>query len=434
MVNFVHKMKIGLVLPPSDDILYLDVFGVNLPPTGLAYLAGFLKESGYEVFILDMSSQKMGWSEFDKILSIEKPDIVGIYCALTRIKQAMNAAEIAKQNQAFTVLGGPEPSINDKIFFTNPFVDAVVRGEGEFTFLDLAKHIEGKAGLGTIRGLTYRDKNRVVVNSKRPLIQKLDSLPFPPWHLFPTHKYRLFNKLSLLSIASSRGCVYNCDFCAVPHMYQYIWRGRSPENVVDEIEYLMEKYTPSIVFFSDDSFMVDFERVEEICNEILKRKLEFFWFCLARIDLSINLMNKMKKAGCVALLFNIESHMMNNKDVVEHAFKNAKRAKIFGIANFVFGFPRETYDACLEKIRFITNVNADHAMFFRNVSGGYLNLSTLTAIEKMAYRRFYLRKNYILNHIKQAYHNFKPEINHRGLALHYIKWFFETILYINQLH
>lgn len=426
-------MKICLVLPPSDDVLYANVFGIHLPPTGLAYLAGFLDEAGYEVIIVDMAAQNLGWTEFDRVISAEKPAVVGIYCALTRVEQALKVSEISKRNGAFTVLGGPEPTMNGKVILSNKYVDAVVRGEGELTFLNLVQKVEEKGNLKTVKGISYKDNDRIIVNPTRPLIENLEKLPFPPWNIFPISKYRIFGYVPLLSLASSRGCLLNCDFCAVPQMYQHTWRGRSPENVVDELEYLTSQYNPSIIFFSDDSFMANLKRVEEICDEIQRRKLDFFWLCLARTDISLNLIEKLKKAGCVALLFNLESQMMGNKVIIQTAFKNAKKAKVFGVANLVFGFPGETYSTCLEDLRFITSLNADHAMFFRNICDSDIDLRTLSNIEKEAYRRFYLRKKYFLNHIMQTINNFKPAKKNRRLALVYIRWFLEALAYINQL-
>jgi radical SAM superfamily enzyme YgiQ (UPF0313 family) len=427
-------MKIFLVLPESDDTLYSKVFGINFPPVGLAYLSGFLNQKGYKIKIVDMPALNMKSDQFQHLLHSEKPDIVGIYCALTRVNQAINAARISKDEGAFTIFGGPEPSINGKtILLENPCVDAVVRGEGETTFVDLIERVDDGRGLKGVEGITYRDGQKVIANPPRPLIKNLDELPFPAWHLFPIKNYNLFNYFPLLSIASSRGCTFNCGFCAVPEMYQHTWRGRSSENVVDEMEYLVEKYSPSVIFISDDCFMANLTRVEKICDALHKRNLDISWACLSRTDIPLSLMHKMKKSRCIALLFNLESQMINNTEAVKVAFGNAQKAGIIGVANFVFGFPGETYNVCRRNLSFILDLDADHAMFFRNVSNSDLDLGTLNKIEKEAYRAFYLRKSYYLTHVIKNTKLFGLNKVALHFAVRYLKWFIKTLFFVNQL-
>lgn len=427
-------MKIFLVLPESDDVLYSRVFGINFPPVGLAYLSGFLDYKGHKIKIVDMPTLNMNLDQFRHLLRSEKPDIVGIYCALTRLNQAINVAKISKDEGAFTVFGGPEPSINGKtILSENPCVDAVVRGEGEMAFLDLIERIEDGEGLKGVEGVTYRDGKKLLENSSRLLIKNLDELPFPAWHLFPIERYNLFSYFPLLSIASSRGCTFNCSFCAVPKMYQHTWRGRSPENVADEMEHLVEKYSPSVIFISDDCFMANLGRVEKICDTFHRRNLDVSWACLSRTDIPLPLMHKMKRARCIALLFNLESQMISNTGKIKAAFENAKKAGIIGVANFVFGFPGETYSVCKRNLDFILDLDADHAMFFRNVSNSDIELETLNEIEKEAYRAFYLRKSYYLTHLIRNINRFSLNRVNFHFVIRYLKWFVETIFFVNEL-
>lgn len=427
-------MKILLVLPKSNDILYSRVFGINFPPVGLAYLSGFLDQKGHRIRIVDMPALNMNLDQFRHLLRSEKPDTVGIYCALTRVNQAINVAKISKDEGAFTVFGGPEPSINGKkILLENPCVDAVVQGEGEMTFLDLIERVEDGEDLNRVEGVIYRDDKKVLVNPSRSLIKNLDELPFPAWHLFPIKRYNLFSYFPLLSIASSRGCTFNCSFCAVPKMYQHTWRGRSPENVADEMDHLVEKYSPSVVFISDDCFMANLGRVEKICDVLHRRNLDVSWACLSRTDIPLSLMYKMKRARCIALLFNLESQMVNNSKMMKAAFENAKKAGIIGVANFVFGFPGETYSVCKRNLDFILNLDADHAMFFRNVSNSDLELETLNEIEKRAYRAFYLRKRYYLTHLIKSAKLFGLNRVNLHFVIRYLKWFIKTIFFVNRL-
>jgi len=125
--------------------------------------------------------------------------------------------------------------------------------------------------------------------------------------------------------------------------------------------------------------------------------------------------------------------MINNTEAVKVAFGNAKKAGIIGVANFVFGFPGETYNTCKRNLSFILDLDADHAMFFRNVSNNDLDLGTLNKIEKEAYRAFYLRKSYYLTHLIKNTKLFGLNKVTLHFSVRYLKWFIKTIFFMNQL-
>ena len=125
--------------------------------------------------------------------------------------------------------------------------------------------------------------------------------------------------------------------------------------------------------------------------------------------------------------------MISNTGKIKTAFENAKKAGIIGVANFVFGFPGETYSVCKRNLDFILDLDADHAMFFRNVSNSDIELETLNEIEKEAYRAFYLRKSYYLTHLIKNTKLFAFNSVNLNFVIRYLKWFTKTIFFVNQL-
>ncbi|HYB93091.1 MAG TPA: radical SAM protein [archaeon] len=427
-------MKTVLVCPPSEEFLYRKMFGLTVPPLGLAYIASVLENEGQDVRIIDMTAQNMNWSQFNSEISKIKPDLVGIYCAVTRIKQAMQAAEVAKNAGATVMLGGPYATLECKsILENNHQVDFVVLGEGEKTSLELVKTLEGDGDLNQVSGVAFRKGRNIVVNPERELIENLDSIPFPAWHLLPVDKYRMFNEASIMTMATSRGCPYNCEFCAVPAIYNRRWRGRSPASVVDEMELIHEKYHPDATLFIDDFFTVDHKRVKGICDEIANRKLDVLWGSLSTgTDLSYDLMVKMQKAGCFILLFGVESGSQKILDKmgrertlesIKRSFKYARKAGIITFANVVLGLPGETRQSIRETMELIKDVEADQAIFFRAVPYSDFSLEELNQIERDAYKEFYGRKSYFVKHLARGiwYQSFKRHFSY-DLLVTYAKW------------
>lgn len=427
-------MKIVLVCPPSEEFLYQQIFGLTVPPLGLAYIASVLENGGQNVKIVDMPAHEMSWSQFKDEISRIKPDLVGIYCAATRVRQAAKAAEIAKNTGATVMLGGPYATLEYKsLLKNNSQIDLAVLGEGEKTSLELVKTLEDGGVLKEVSGVAFRNGNDMVVNPERELIENLDSVPFPAWHLLPMNKYRIFHEASIMTMATSRGCPYNCEFCAVPAIYNRRWRGRSPTNVVDEMELINEKYHPNVILFIDDFFTIDHKRVEGICDEISSRKLDVFWGSLSTgTDLSYDLMVKMQKAGCFILIFGVESGSQEILDKmgrertlesIRRSFKYARKAGVITFANVVLGFPGETRKSIRETMELIKEIDADQAIFFRAVPYSDFSLEELNQIEREAYKEFYLRKSYFVKHLARGiwYQSFKRHFSYDLLAT-YAKW------------
>ena len=277
----------------------------------------------------------------------------------------MKILTIAKETQpnAVTALGGSHGTFWDENALKEyPAVDIIVRGEGELTIVELAEKLEAGAKLDGVLGITYRDGEAIHRNPDRPYIKDLDSIPFPAHHLMPLDNLKHNGKL-LVPLVSSRGCVYWCDFCSTVRMFGSGYRMRSAKNVVDEMQWVHEKYGVDQVTFYDDAFSVDRNRVVQICKELHDRNLKLTWDCGTRVDMvDRELMQTMKDAGCIAVWMGVESGSeailgeMNKSIKLEQtkqAYKTAHQVGLMTIANVVLGFPGETEETAQQTVKFL---------------------------------------------------------------------------------
>lgn len=222
----------------------------------------------------------------------------------------------------------------------------------------------------------------MVRNPPRPPLRDLDSLPFPAWHLFPMEGYfRVKGHAAAVRgrvapLLTSRGCPNRCIFCSVPLVWGGCWRARSPENVVEEIEWLVEGWGVEEVHFEDDNLSLDRERMRGICREMVRRGVEVDWATPNGIDvrtLTEDLLEEMRRAGCYFLSFGLEHgdplfrERMGKLYSPSHVRKIVKRAKELGIwthAFFMVGWPWETGESLERTLRFAEEVGVDFATFF----------------------------------------------------------------------
>ena len=350
-------MRISLVFPPS---IYQTK--QTMPPLGIAWLAAILRENGFkEVSLIDSVVNKYSDERIIEELKRQDPDIIGLSFGTQNRFLAFDCAKLIKKNfpEILIVVGGPHPTLTAEDTLQNiSEIDVVVRGEGEYSFLDLVKTISKKGDLRDVKGISFRDnKGRIIHNSSREPIQNLDGLPMPARDLLPIDDYKQKIPLSekiCTSMITSRGCPYNCVYCSTSEQWGHNIRHRSSKNVVDEIEYLMKTYKLDGVGFFDDVFTMDKKRVIEICQQIIGRKLNIYWWCEARANtIDEEVVKWMKRAGCEHISMAIESGsnriLKNIKKAitVEQGIEAAKIIKKAGIKLKVFfmhGLPGETYD------------------------------------------------------------------------------------------
>ncbi len=364
------KAHVALVNPPypveAPQAIFL--------PLGIGYLTAILEENGYTVDIVDCQTTHPTKQELEEKFRSLNPDIVGVTSATLTYNPALDILEAAKSAlpNVVTIAGGPHVTVMDKeTFQESGNVDIVVRSEGEQTMLELAKLVsEGNVQkLDGILGITYQKEGKVIRNLDRPFMTDIDSLPFPAHKRFDVGKYKILNR-TYLPLVTSRGCPYNCAFCAGYKMCGRGFRARSPKKVVDELEWLRDEFGGVVFAFYDDTFTFDVNRAIAICEEMKSRKFDLPWDCRTRVDkVSPELLAKLHSAGCQLVHFGVESgnqqmlNLMRKGTTVEQnaqAIKWAKQAGISVAISLVIGYPTETSEQLQQTIDFIYKTKPDY--------------------------------------------------------------------------
>ena len=440
-------MKVTFLNPPQTNSKY-KFLGVVAPSLGIGYMAAVLEKNGYDVDVLDASALELTYDEIGNEILKRKPDIVSISALTPTIGVALDSADKIKQVKPDTivVLGGYHPTSEFQSVLEEPSVDVVVRGEGEYTLLELVQTVEGGGDLRNVKGLAFYDEtdDSLVLTPDRPVILDLDELPFPAFHLFPMEKYRILNiTTNVATIITTRGCPMKCSFCSSAALHGGKLRRRSYQNVCDEIELRLKEENIDTIAFMDDTFTLNKRFVRDLCHEIKRRNLKFWWGCTSRVDtLDEDLLQTMKDAGCITIFIGVESadqqmlEKMNKNITVsktEKAFRIARKVGIRTIASCVIGMPEDTKATINKTIDFVNGLNPNYALYslatpypgtkFYNENfkknlivirdwSKYTLLNPvletidcsseeLRSIQKKAFIKFYLRPGYLARQVSQ---------------------------------
>jgi anaerobic magnesium-protoporphyrin IX monomethyl ester cyclase len=390
------KLKVLLVIPNNarksgGSSIYeisKDMEALFEPPIGVLYLAGMLREKGYEVQIIDGFAKRIYTEDLIEIIKEKKPDILGLSLYITNVKEALKIAGVVKSELKNTriVVGGAYPTIYYEELAKDKNLDFVVRGEGEYTLLEIAEAIYKKKLGKKIVGCYYRHKGKLIKGEKREFIKDLDALPYPAWDLIdmaPYYRHKtIYLEVSPVDIvSSSRGCPYNCSFCSANLIWERKYRFRSAKSVCDEIEFMIKKYGSKGINFREDNFTVNKQRVYEFCNEIKRRNLKFVWQCESRVDtLDENIIRAMVSAGCRGLWFGLESGSQQILDKLQKGIKletvvsTVKLCKKYHLitgGSFMFGLPIETKADIQKTFEFAKSLKLDNVIFGKYI--GYPN-------------------------------------------------------------
>jgi len=299
-------------------------------PLDLAYIASLLLKRGHEIKFLDANVLKYDADKTISEIKAYNPDILILTSSPVDRWECPNSyidsvfEIINKANIHPTILIGSHGSLTPEWIFKKCSVDFIVRNEPEIIVLNLVEALAKKEDISKIRGVSYKIDRKVVNNEDASRIENLDELPFPAYELLPMDKYKyssedLSQPFSIM--LTSRGCPFNCSFC-LKTMSKDKYIVRSPKNVVEEIKHLVNNFKIKSIFFQDWEFTINKERVEQICDSIINKGIKVLWGCNARAnDLSEELVEKMKKAGCARINIGFESGSQKILDNINKGIK-----------------------------------------------------------------------------------------------------------------
>jgi len=356
-----------------------EFFNCTAPNMGLAYIAAVLEQEKHNVDIIDAQAMGLGDAALRKDMLGRNPDIIGTTSTTTTLYDGLNAIKMGRElyPDAFTIMGGVHAScLPLETLQECPQLDAVCIGEGEETVVELAKALEESTDdFSNIKGIAYRYKGKPRKTPPRTTLPDLDALPLPARHLLPMEYYAAGGKPHrTASIVSSRGCSFKCKFCATPFIAGRVYRARSAESILDEIEQIVSRHKMCSFEFVDDLFTLDNRRVEAICRGIAERGLPVHWSCSARADtVNPGLLATMADAGCGCIFYGVESGSQRILDCMQkgekleqitQAVRWAREAGIRTWGFFILGFPGETREELETTIRFASELELDYAEFF----------------------------------------------------------------------
>ncbi len=345
------------------------------PPLGLAYLASYARRHGFtDIKIIDANILKISNRELMRILKIMAPDIVGIQMNVILASAGVELSKMIKLSipGCLVVIGGPLTSSNPREMLSLSKADIAVIGEGEETFLEILQDTEFER----IRGVAFFKHQSFCITPPRPLIENINSIPFPAYDLLPPFKiYKSrARKKPVGVLITSRGCPYQCTFCNAS-VFGKSFRARSPENVMAEIDMLVAEFHIKQIDVLDDNFINDMGRAESIFDAVISRKYGVLINLQngVRVDrLTFATVKKMKKAGVFKIGVGIESGdpailkgVKKGLDLkqVEQALAWFRKAGIITIGFFMIGFPEDTEDSIRKTIAFAIRANPHIANF-----------------------------------------------------------------------
>ncbi|MEO5330261.1 MAG: B12-binding domain-containing radical SAM protein [Magnetococcus sp. THC-1_WYH] len=445
----------------GDSFLEAEDFGF-FPPLGALYVLAYLEKNalGHELFFRDCVAERISHTKLaDEIQKIQ-PDVVGITSFTISLVDVVMVAHTVRRlvPHAHLCLGGHHPIAFPLEAAQLAEFDSIVVGEGEIAFTQLVETLKVGGDITEIPGVYTRESIRKWENNRfqdrrflgtvvvpPAYIENIEDLPFPARRYIRHIDYHSTVGISgkLATIISSRGCPFKCTFCDVPFKR---YRSRSPANVLDEVEQCLDMGYQEFHFY-DDLFNINEKKVLAFCNEVERRNLRFPWDFRGRVNsVTFESLKRAKQVGCRMISFGVETgsdaglallKKNTTTEQISRVFRWCHELKIVSIADFIIGLPFEKTRSDVEKtIDFMLSLDPDYAqisvlslfpntpLFQEAESKGlidgtrwhrfaldpspdffidhwleHLSLAEQLELQRLAYRRFYLRPGYIFKSI-----------------------------------
>jgi len=380
-------MRLFLINPPAANGIHMvregrcmqrrSAWGAVWPPISLAGIASLLELNGYECRIRDCIVEKVDLNGLLKEAREFHPEMMIVNTATGSIKSdlaAVDRLKTALPSSKIFVIGIHPTALPEPTLEMCRGLDGVIRGEPEFISLSLAELIRYNRDWKTAAGLSYKE-GLLYYNNPSPPALELDSLPFPAWHLVRRELYRMpVLGEPFLLLGTSRGCPFNCDFCADATYYGKKLRTKSPAKIVKEMDWVRIKFGIRDFLFWAESSTIKPEWTDDVCDAIIRSGLKVRFVINSRPD-NVNpaLLSKLKQAGCWMVGYGLESgseqmlKLMKKNVTVEQnraAVRWAKEAGLYVTGHFLLGFPGETKETAMQTIQFALEEPVDFAQFY----------------------------------------------------------------------
>ena len=375
-----------LLMQPNYGILGKRTW--EMPPYGLAILNACLADR-YQVELYDPNFTQATEAEIRSYIAVFEPDVVGITSFSTEyIEEVSFHAKLVREVRpdCCIVIGGAFPTVMPEKAIADPNVDFCILGEGEKSFPALLSLLEERnANYDAIDGVAFKNNGVAVISPAKVFIESLDLVPFPDYgnlnltdygnFRFKYAHYLVPRQFPFAMTITSRGCPFDCIFCAAKTVSGTKVRLRSAENVLQEIDMLCAKYGMKEIVFLDDHFLHNQQRARLIAEGIRSRNYGLTWKCsnVAVFSLNDDLLEVMKNSGCYQLTLSLESGSQEVlKNIIRkpvdlkksrEIIRNAKKLGYEIISNFVIGFPGETWDQIRQTVDFAQSLDIDLVNF-----------------------------------------------------------------------
>lgn len=366
-------MKILFINPWTKSLFGDEKQVSGHPHIGLAYLIAVCKKEGYkDIKAFDQGIEKDNNKLFS-LISSYKPDLIGISAFSFCYKYAKELIDEIKDKYPglLIIAGGPHVSATKEHILKTSKADFAMKSESELSFIQFLKELEQpKQDFSRINNLIWRKGGALIENKTEDYIKDLDNMPFPDYAAFEIERYPCYRQ-HLMPLITSRGCPYGCNYCSIRLSMGRNFRARSPENVVNEMRHLYDKYGVNHFEINDDCFAFDLKRAEKICDLIIDKGLNIRYELYNGIradNVNEELLAKMKKSGCIFISYGSES---GNQGIVNRIGKNLDLSKVVkavdltnkaGISNsvnFIIGHPGETYETAMETLKFARSLKTN---------------------------------------------------------------------------